>query len=139
MIFIKKNRALCSNQIVYRAILNKNWIDSDRMKVLSDAYLPRQNGRDDRGLSVKIALRKSMVGLTKGAKSFAASFKKVYGIGLLVTRDVRKCDTRLNIIANPKKDMLCHALITGLKRSQSQADIEYLAGKLADITKIIHY
>jgi len=138
---INRNRQLSCTKIVLRALIKKTWLylDNDKWLVLPDAFIPRPNGKDDDGLSVSIAQKKTKGGLLKDLEKLAKSpfFKKVFGVASLCTWKVRRIDKRLNIIADPLPDQPYHALITGLHRSQEPKEIEYLSGKLAEISTIV--
>jgi hypothetical protein len=71
---------LLDNATVYRALLRKQWINEDTVRVKADAYFLRVN---ERGLSVNLANVCS-------PKQCAELFRKCYGVASLEVRGVRE-------------------------------------------------
>lgn len=123
---------LHSNTSVYRALLRSAGVHRETGMILPDAYIPRENGKDDDGLSVTVVTSNTEWGVKEGAHALACRFDKVYGIVILVVGKVREIDCRLDVVRDPKDDQPNHALITGVPRIDQNRDLaERLAGQLA--------
>ena len=124
--------ALHSSKSVYRALLRKACVDSDSGSILPDAYIPRENGKDDDGLSVTVVTSKTERDVLEGAKAMACQFNKVFGIAVLGVAKVREIDCRLDVVRDHLDDVPNHALIIGVPRiAQNRELAERLAGQLA--------
>jgi hypothetical protein len=93
---------LSADNIVYRAILRKQWIDEDTGRVKADAYFLRTN---EFGLSVNLAS-------VCFPEQCARLFRKCYGIASLEVGRVRE------IGLDVEQDSLNHANITGLPHQE---------------------
>lgn len=112
-------------------------MDEAKELVLPEAFLPRQNGRDDDGLSVHAT---SSDDLSKECQECVKPFSRVYSIGLLIAHFVREVDTKLDAVADPLEGLPNHALITGVPNPQyDPSRAERLAGQLARICKLIPF
>jgi hypothetical protein len=108
-------------EIVYRALLRKQWIDEDTGTIKADAYFLRSH---ESGLSVNLASVRS-------PEQCAAKFKKCHGIASLHVGRVR--DLGLDV----EQDSPDHANITGLpSREDDPAKAERLAGLLAKRSRL---
>src|SRR6266536_3581527 len=113
----EKNRLSCSI-IAFRVLLSKKWVDPDNeSSILPTAYMPRENGQDDDGLSVEIATFRSYNTLEEGAAKAASEFKKPKGVATLHTgrvRDLNESKNNLDIVANSLPNKPDHGLILGM-------------------------
>lgn len=115
--------------------MKRRWIAKPD-EVLPDAYIPRTNGKDDNGLSVRIVESDADEDIKSEAKDFAGAFNPAYGIALLTTERVRAIDDCLDVV----RDYSRHALITGVPRpDHDPAKAERLAGQLARVSSLISY
>ena len=113
---------LPDSAIVYRALLRKQWIDSETQMVLFYAYLLRQN---EPGLSVRIASACS-------PEQCAARFRKCYGVASLNVGEIRELG--LDVV----QDSLSHGNIVGLPYSgDDPQNAEKIARKLANQSRIV--
>jgi hypothetical protein len=113
---------LPDNATVYRALLRKQWINEDTVRVKADAYFLRVN---ERGLSVNLANVCS-------PKQCAELFRKCYGVASLEVRGVRE------VGLDVEQDSVNHANVVGLPyREDDLAEAERLAGLLARQSQIV--
>lgn len=114
--------ALPLDAVVYRALLRKQWIDEDTVRVKADAYFLRAT---EPGLSVNLASVCS-------PEQCARLFRKCYGVASLEVGDVR------SIGLDVEKDSVNHANIVGLPhREDDLVEAERLAGLLAKRSHIV--
>ena len=129
---LQQTLVLPSDNSVYRALLKSACIDRNSGMILPEAYIPRQNGSDDCGLSVTVVTAKTVNGVLEDATVMACRFNKVRGIVTLSVAKVRAINSCLDVVPDPLDDNRNHALITGVPRiDQNRALAEYLAGQLA--------
>ncbi len=113
---------LPGDEIVYRSLLRKQWIDEDTGRVKADAYFLRAN---ELGLSVNLASVCS-------PHQCADLFRKCYGVASLVVEAVREIGLEV------EQDSVNHANIVGLPaREDDLAAAERLAGLLAKRSKLV--
>ncbi len=113
---------LPKDEVVYRALLRKQWIDEDTSRVKADAYFLRAS---EPGLSVNLASVCS-------PQQCAGLFRKCYGVASLKVEHVRE------IGLDVKQDSVNHANIVGLPhREENLALSERLAGLLAKRSQIV--
>jgi hypothetical protein len=119
---MSKFAALSEDEIVYRSLLRKQWIDEDTGRVKADAYFLRPN---EPGLSVNLANACS-------PEECAGFFRKCYGVASLAVGTVRK------IGLDVEQDSVTHANIVGLPyRDEDLALAERLAGLLAKRSALV--
>ena len=115
---------LLCNEIVYRALLRKQWINEDTFRVKADAYFLRQK-EENTGLSVNIARTCSLQQCIK-------KFNKCFGVASLQVGHIR--DIGLDVVP----DSLTHANIIGLTYREVDRDgAERSAGLLAKLSRIV--
>jgi hypothetical protein len=108
--------SLPNDEMVYRSLLRKQWINEDTGKVKADAYFLRPN---EPGLSVNLASVCS-------PEQCASFFRKCYGVASLEVDVIR------SVGLDVERDSVNHANIMGLpQRDQDLAKAERLAGLLA--------
>lgn len=114
---------LPDSAIVYRALLRKNWIDENTVRVKADAYFLRKD-KNEQGLSVRIASVCS-------PDECAARFRNCYGVASLNVGCIR--DIGLDVVP----DSSSHANIIGLPYVEDDRDMaERLARLLAKQSRI---
>ena len=112
------------SEIVYRALLRRQWINEDTRMVKADAYLLREKEKNT-GLSVNIAR-------TCSAEQCAKGFHKCFGVASLQVGYIR--DIGLDVVP----DSPTHANIIGLPYNEDDRDgAEKFAGLLAKRSRIV--
>jgi hypothetical protein len=114
---------LPNSEIVYRALLRKQWINEDTGLVESEAYYLRKD-KNEQGISVNIAS-------VFTAEECAARFKKCYGVPRLEVAGIRELG--LDVI----RDSISHAEIAGLPYAEDDPEqADFLADSLAQQSQI---
>ena len=122
-IIITEFAPLPCNEIVYRALMNKKWINEDTGQIRPSAFFLRKH-RGETGLSVNIS--------TVCSPEDCAERFRCKAVASLHVGSVRNLG--LDIV----QDMPTHANITGLPyREDNLAEAERLAGLLAKQSRII--
>ena len=112
------------NAIIYRALLRKQWIESETERIKPNAYFLRKN-KNEVGISVNIASVYS-------PEQCAARFINCYGVVSLHTGRIR--DLGLDVL----QDSIYHAQIVGLPYQEDEFDRAVrLARLLANQSRIV--
>ncbi|NER35921.1 MAG: hypothetical protein F6J93_18360 [Oscillatoria sp. SIO1A7] len=115
---------LGDGEIVYRALLRKQWLDRNTGEVSPDAYFLRKS-KNEQGLSVRMASACT-------PEEFAARFRNCYGIASLKVGGIRSLG--LDVIP----DSPSHAQILGLPyREDDRNRADRLAELLAKQSSIV--
>ncbi|ELS00115.1 hypothetical protein [Gloeocapsa sp. PCC 73106] len=115
---------LLDSAIVYRALLRKQWLNTETQEIASDAFYLRKK-KNEVGISVNIAS-------TCSPKQCAAKFINCYGIANLKVGQIRELG--LDVISTSPT----HANIVGLPyREDDSAKAERLADLLAQISQLV--
>lgn len=118
---------LAEDEIVYRALLRKQWIDPDTHQVKADAFFLRV-GRDNDGLSVFRAKCRT-------PEECASRFNTCFGVAEIQVASVRTLG--LDVV-HGDEDQPEHALIVGLPTTEDdRAKAERLASLLAKQARLV--
>lgn len=126
----KAPEVLPSDWIVNRAILKKQWMDTDTGRLKADAFLRRRNEEGclkDKGLSVDIARMRAV-------EAFVQTFRSCHAVVEIEVGYVRSIDLDVVPETEPPNDP-SHAEIVGLPDDVAQE--EYLAGLMAKQAQFI--
>jgi hypothetical protein len=113
---------LACEQIVFRALTRRGWVDPMSKRILPAAFFRRPSPKDDDGLSVD----------TKSAESSISQFNTCFGAASLHVGRIRN----LNLDVLP--DSADHANIVGVPRqAEDAAQAEWFASQLAKQARFV--
>lgn len=112
--------------------VRQSWISKETGRVKKEAFIPRNNGKDDDGLSVSQIRGSSESELRIRLANFDRAFCTLIAGDI---RDIREQTVILDVCPNPTLSDPLHALITGVPTALPQKAIMIrLAQRLAQIS-----
>ena len=113
--------------IVVRLVRRRGWIVAEVPQLA--AFLPREDGKDDDGLSVSIVSRTNLL---QDAEEASRALNKSHGCLSLHVGRVRDCHESIDVKEAPLESNVKHAVIVGIPNPSVNRELaEFIAGNLA--------